>query len=78
MAWNLKKIYKYSRDVFENNHNLQKLEDDEMQKRLDAYQGLIRQLAIPFGLRKWLAVLKKEKRYLFGGSWNDETYVRKK
>ena len=35
MAWNLKKIYEYSRDVFENNHNLQKLEDDFGNARLD-------------------------------------------
>ena len=57
MAWNLKKIYEYSRDVFENNHNLQKLEDDFGNARLDAYQGLIRQMAIPFGVKallKWL------------------------
>ena len=31
---NLKKIYEYSRDVFENNHNLQKLEDDFGNARL--------------------------------------------
>ena len=79
MAWNLKKIYEYSRDVFENNHNLQKLEDDFGNARLDAYQGLIRQMAIPFGLGALLTHLKKEKRpILFGGSWNDQTYVREK
>ena len=62
MAWNLKKIYEYSRDVFENNHNLQKLEDDFGNARLDAYQGLIRQMAIPFGLGALLTHLKKEKK----------------
>ena len=77
--WNIRKIYKYSKDVFEDNHNLDKLEDDFGNARLNAYQGLIRQMTFPFGLGVLFEHRKKEKRpVLFGGSWNDETYVKEK
>ena len=67
MAWNLKKIYKYSRDVFEAESWSKNLKDETGEKRLDVLQGMYREFGFPSNvkaLRKWLRS-PRERRILY-------------
>ena len=41
--WNIRKIYKCSKDVFERNHNMALLDDDTGVARLDEVQAIYRE-----------------------------------
>ena len=79
MAWNLKKIYKYSRDVFEADHGAILVEDETGEKRLDVLQGMYREFGFPSNvkaLRKWLRSPRERRKIFMGIDYNEETFVK--
>jgi len=79
MAWNLKKIYKYSRDVFEADHGAILVEDDSGEKRLDVLQGMYREFGFPSNLKmliKFVKSSKERRKILMGIDYNEESFVK--
>lgn len=77
--WNIRKIYKYSKSVFERDAQEQLIQDASGTERLEEVQALYRELMFPSGLMVWRNLTKtKEKRnILWGTDWNDEERVNK-
>ena len=75
--WNVFKIYKYSKSVFERDSQEQLITDQSGTERLEEVQALYRELMFPSGLMVWRNLTKtKEKRnILWGANWNDEDRV---
>ena len=78
--WNIRKIYKCSKDVFERNHNMALLDDNTGVARLDEVQAIYREFGFAnvFVMRKFMKGTKERRKIVFGIDWNDETYVKEK
>lgn len=77
--WNIFKIYKYSKSVFENDGQ-ELIEDQNGDKRLEEVQALIRELMFPSNILTWKHFTEnRERRHVIWGSrWNDEDRVHEK
>lgn len=74
--WNIFKIYKYSKSVFE--HDGQELiADQNGEERLEEVQALIRELMFPSNLLVWKHLTKNKERrnIIWGTGWNDAERV---
>lgn len=79
--WNMRKIYKCSKNVFERNHNMALLDDNTGEARLDEVQAIYREFGFPanvFVLRKFMKGTKERRKIFLGIDWNDETYIKEK